>query len=132
MWATWTFLISHARSLLCIAHDLGFGRVTSRPAWASPSAAPTAFVTDLAEAGYMVTQKDGRRNRCQIQAHLPLPVPDRRERTVGEALALLAGTDAGLGPRRQGTGKGKDQVPASPWRRPAARHGRPARSGRVH
>src|SRR5271165_4400931 len=50
-------------------------------------------VTDLAGAGYVVKQKDGRRNRYQIQAHLPLPQPASRERTVGEILALLAGTD---------------------------------------
>ncbi len=41
------------------------------------------IVTELAEAGYVVKQKDGRRNRYQIQAHLPLPEPARRERTVG-------------------------------------------------
>ena len=33
------------------------------------------IVTELAEAGYVVKQKDGRRNRYQIQAHLPLPEP---------------------------------------------------------
>ena len=31
------------------------------------------IITDLTAAGYLVTQKDGRRNRHQIQAHLPLP-----------------------------------------------------------
>jgi DNA-binding transcriptional regulator PaaX len=54
------------------------------------------IVTDLTETGYVVKQKNGRRNRYQIQARLPLPEPDRRERTVGEVLSLLAGTDAGL------------------------------------
>jgi hypothetical protein len=43
----------------------------------------------------VVKQEDGRRNRYQIQAHLPLPEPTRREHTVGEVLALVAGTDAG-------------------------------------
>jgi hypothetical protein len=42
----------------------------------------------------VVKEKDGRRNRYRIQAHLPLPEPTARERTVGEVLALLAGTDA--------------------------------------
>ena len=54
------------------------------------------IVTDLAEAGYVIKRKDGRRNRYQVQAHLPLPEPTRRERTVGEVLALLAGADARL------------------------------------
>jgi hypothetical protein len=52
------------------------------------------IVTDLAKAGYVSKHRDGRRNRYQIQAHLPLPEPTSRERTVGEVLALLAGTDA--------------------------------------
>jgi len=52
------------------------------------------IITDLVEAGYVVKEKNGRRNRYHIQAHLPLPEPDGRERTVGEILALLTGTDA--------------------------------------
>jgi hypothetical protein len=51
------------------------------------------IVLDLAEAGYIVKEKTGRRNRYEIQAHLPLPEPGNRERTVGEVLALLTGTE---------------------------------------
>jgi DNA-binding IclR family transcriptional regulator len=51
------------------------------------------IVTDLTEAGYVVKHEDGRRNRCQIQAHLPLPETDSRERAIGEIPALLAGAD---------------------------------------
>ena len=53
----------------------------------------TAFgiITDLAEAGYVVKEKDGRRNRYHIQTHLPLPEPVGRERTIGEVLAALTG-----------------------------------------
>ena len=51
-------------------------------------------VTDQAEAGYVVKEKDGHRNRYQIQAHLPLPDSASRERTIGEVLALLAGGEA--------------------------------------
>ncbi|HJY72358.1 MAG TPA: helix-turn-helix domain-containing protein [Streptosporangiaceae bacterium] len=94
--ANWSFLTSHARVLMCIAHDpgarlrdiaAGLG-ITERSAY--------SIVAELAEAGYVVKQKDGRRNRYQIQAHLPLPEPTSRERTVGEILALLAGTEATL------------------------------------
>jgi DNA-binding IclR family transcriptional regulator len=53
------------------------------------------IVTDLAEAGYIVKQKNGRRHRYQIQAHLPLPEPTSQERTVGEILALLTSADPG-------------------------------------
>jgi hypothetical protein len=56
------------------------------------------IVADLAGAGYIHKQKQGRRNRYQIVAHLPLPEPTSRERTVGEVLALLADTNADEGP----------------------------------
>jgi hypothetical protein len=52
-------------------------------------------VTDLTTAGYVVKQKDGRRNRYQIQAHLPLPEPGSREPAIGEVLAVLLGDGAG-------------------------------------
>ena len=42
----------------------------------------------------MVKEKNGRRNRYHVQAHLPLPEPAGRDRTVGEILTLLTGTDA--------------------------------------
>ena len=56
------------------------------------------IVTDPAEAGYVIKEKDGRRSRYQIQAHLPLPDPTGRGRTTGEVLALL-----GTGPARHRT-----------------------------
>jgi hypothetical protein len=92
---SWTFLTNHARVLLCIAHDPGVRLrdiaarldITERSAY--------GIVADLARAGYIVKQRDGRRNRYQIQEHLPLPEPTSRERTVGEILALLAGDGSG-------------------------------------
>ncbi|PZS22821.1 MAG: hypothetical protein DLM54_02325 [Acidimicrobiales bacterium] len=48
------------------------------------------IVVDLTEAGYVVKEKDGRRNRCKIQGHLPLRETVTRERTIGEVLNLLA------------------------------------------
>jgi hypothetical protein len=91
--ADWTFLTNHARVLLCISRDPGIRLrdiaarlgITERSAY--------GIVIDLAEAGYILKHKDGRRNRYQIQTHLPLPEPGSRERTVGEVLALLAEGD---------------------------------------
>ena len=91
--ASWGFLTNHARVLLCIADDPGVRLrdiaarldITERSAY--------GIVTDLTQAGYVVKQKDGRRNRYEIQVHLPLPDPTGRARTVGEVLALLAGED---------------------------------------
>jgi len=94
--ANWGFLTSHARVLMCIAHDPGARLRDIAASLGITERSAYGIVTELAEAGYVVKQKDGRRNRYQIQAHLPLPEPTSRERTVGEILALLAGTDATL------------------------------------
>ncbi len=91
--ASWSFLTSHARVLLCIAHDPGLRLRDMAAMLGITERSAYGIVTDLARAGYIVKHKDGRRNRYQIQAHLPLPEPASRERTVGEILALLAGTD---------------------------------------
>ena len=94
---SWGFLTTHARVLLCIAHDpdarlrdiaatLG---VTERRAH--------GIVTDLTQAGYLIRQKDGRRNRYQVQAHLPLPGPGTREPAIGEIVALFAAQSEAIG-----------------------------------
>jgi hypothetical protein len=90
---SWGFLTSHARVLLCIAHDPGMRLRDIAASLGVTERSAYGIVNDLAEAGYVVKQKDGRRNRYQVQAHLPLPESTGRERTVGEVLALLAGTD---------------------------------------
>ena len=87
MMANWTFLTNHARVLLCIAHDPGVRLRDIAASLGITERSAYGIVTDLAEAGYIVKQKNGRRNRYQIQAHLPLPEPTRRERTVGDVLA---------------------------------------------
>ena len=94
--ANWSFLTNHARVLLCIAHDPGARLRDIAASLGITERSAHGIVAELAEAGYVVKQKDGRRNRYQIQAHLPLPEPTSRDRTVGEVLALLAGTDATL------------------------------------
>ena len=91
--AKWTFLTNHARVLLCIAHDPGMRLRDIAASVGITERSAYGIVSDLAEAGYVVKQRDGRRNRYQIQTHLLLPEPTSRERTVGEVLALLAGTD---------------------------------------
>jgi len=86
-------LTNHARALLYVAHDpearlrdlaVSLG-VTERTAY--------GIMADLTEAGYVVKEKDGRRNRYHIQAHLPLHDSTSRERTIGEVLALFVGSD---------------------------------------
>jgi DNA-binding IclR family transcriptional regulator len=93
--AEWSFLTNHARALVCIAHDPGVRLrdiastldITERRAY--------GIVNDLAEAGYILKDKDGRRNRYEVQSHLPLRgvEPLDRERTIGEVLDVLVAAD---------------------------------------
>jgi MarR family len=93
--ANWSFLTNHARVLLCIAHDPGARLRDIAASLGITERSAFGIVTDLTAAGYVVKQKDGRRNRYQIQAHLPLPEPASQEPAIGDVLALLAGTGAG-------------------------------------
>jgi len=90
--AAWSFLTTHARVMLFLAdqpetrlRDLASGLgVTERTAF--------GVVADLSEAGYVVKERDGRRNRYHIQRDLPLRDDIGRERSVGELLDLLGVT----------------------------------------
>ena len=87
-------MTNHARVLLCIARDPGVRLRAIAASLGITERSAHGIVTDLATAGYVLKQKDGRRNRYQIQAHLPLPEPASQEPAIGEVLALLAGTSA--------------------------------------
>jgi DNA-binding MarR family transcriptional regulator len=90
--AEWSFMTQHARALVCIARDPGVRLreiadvlgVTERRAF--------GIVSDLTQAGYVVKERDGRRNRYRIQEHLPVQVRVGREPTIGELLEVLVGT----------------------------------------
>jgi DNA-binding IclR family transcriptional regulator len=92
--AEWSFLTNHARALVCIAHDPGVRLrdiaaklgITERSAY--------GIVTELTAAGYVTKEKDGRRNRYQIQDHLPVGEAFGREPTIGEVLDLLVDSKA--------------------------------------
>jgi hypothetical protein len=60
-----------------------------------------AIVTDLVDAGYVVKDRDGRRNQYRIQTDLPLRDPINRQRTIGELIDLLGGDEhrEGISPR---------------------------------
>ena len=91
----WSFLTNHGRVLLCIAHDPGVRLRDIAASVGITERSAYGIVADLAAAGYAVKQKDGRRNRYQIQAHMPLPEPASQQLAIGEVLALLAGAGAG-------------------------------------
>ena len=121
--ASWTFLTNHARVLLLVANDPGVRLRDIADSLDITERSAFGIITDLVEAGYVIKERDGRRNRYHIQAHLPLPEPTARERTVGEVLALLAGTDTTVTEPAAADQVRGDLSPGEPAR-PAAMAGR--------
>ena len=84
------FLTNHGKTLLLIAHDrririrdiAGLLRITER--------ATQRIVADLARAGYIERERDGRRNRYNVRADVPLGLPIQRDIDIGSLLAILA------------------------------------------
>ena len=85
-------MTNHARVLLLIARDPDTRlrdlatelEVTERTAF--------GIVSDLTEAGYLIKEKNGRRNRYQIQTALP-SAGAKGKRTIGEVLELLGDSE---------------------------------------
>ena len=85
-----SFLTNHARALIFIAQDpdvrlrdlAGALDITERSAY--------SIVMDLSDDGYIVKEKQGRRNRYHIEPDMPLPETVGRRRTIGEVLKLLS------------------------------------------
>jgi predicted transcriptional regulator len=84
---------------VCIAHDPGvrLRDIAERVGITERSA--FGIVADLVDAGYVEKEKDGRRNRYRVNAHVPLPDEGVRKASVGEVLAVLV--DRSAGRRRQ-------------------------------
>ncbi len=89
----WSFLTNHARVLLCIARDPGIRLRDIAATLGITERTAFGVVADLTEAGYVIKERDGRRNRYEVQHHLPLAEPTSEERTIGDVLELLGGRD---------------------------------------
>jgi DNA-binding IclR family transcriptional regulator len=92
--ATWSFFTNHARVLICVSRDPGVRLRDLAVVLDITERSAHGIVTDLVEAGYVVKEKDGRRNRYSVEAQLPLPESISRERTIGEILGLLVDVGA--------------------------------------
>jgi DNA-binding IclR family transcriptional regulator len=98
----WRFLTNHAQVLVCIARDPGIRLRDIGERVGITERAAHRIVVELAAAGYITRQRNGRRNHYTINAHLPLPEALAREQSVGELLAVLAATEG----RPDGVGAG--------------------------
>ena len=87
------FLTNHGKTLLLIAHDQRIrirdiaGRllITER--------ATQRIVADLARAGYIEREREGRRNLYSVRTDIPLGLPIQRDIDIGSLLAILVAED---------------------------------------
>jgi MarR family len=87
----WAFLTNHAQVLVCIANDPGIRLREIGERVGITERAAHRIVVELADAGYITRERNGRRNHYTINTHFPLPDPIAREQNVGELLAILTG-----------------------------------------
>src|ERR1700710_1959044 len=85
----WKFLTNHAQVLVCIAHDPGvlLRQISERVGITERAA--HRIVAELADAGYIPREPEGRRNKYTIPTAPPLPDRLVRRKNVGDLLAVL-------------------------------------------
>ena len=86
---TWSFLTNHAQVLLCIAQDPSVRLREIGEIVGITERAAHRIVSDLAAAGYVARDRQGRRNRYSIESDRPVPDPLAHTRKIGELLDLL-------------------------------------------
>jgi predicted transcriptional regulator len=85
----WTFLTNHAQVLVCIARDPGIRLRDIGERAGITERAAHRIVVELADAGYITRERNGRRNRYTVNAQFPIPDPIAPQQSMGELLAIL-------------------------------------------
>lgn len=85
----WTFLTNHAHVLLLLAREPELRMRDAAATIGITERAVQRIVLDLERAGYLVRERDGRRNRYEIRADLPLRHPIEAHRSVASLIALI-------------------------------------------
>lgn len=93
--AGWDFLTNHAHVLVCVAHDPGIRLRDIAAAVGITERAAHRILSQLVEEGYVLRERQGRRNRYQVVAGRPMRHPLVQEREVGELLEVLIGSRTG-------------------------------------
>jgi uncharacterized membrane protein len=88
----WDFLTNHAHVLTCVAHDPGIRLRDIAAAVGITERAAYRILSELVEEGYVLREREGRRNRYQVVADLPMRHPLVEGREVGELLKVLLGS----------------------------------------
>jgi DNA-binding transcriptional ArsR family regulator len=80
----WDFLTNHAHVLTCVADDPGIRLRDIAAAVGITERAAHRILSELVEEGYVLRERDGRRNRYQVVPERPLRHPLVAEREVGD------------------------------------------------
>src|SRR5918995_3748083 len=88
----WDFLTNHAHVLVCMARDPGIRLRHIATAVGITERAAHRILSELVDEGYVVRERQGRRNRYQVKPELPLRHPLVQEREVGDLLEVLLGS----------------------------------------
>jgi DNA-binding transcriptional ArsR family regulator len=87
----WDFLTNHAHVLICVADDPGIRLRDIAAAVGITERAAHRILSELVEEGYVLRERQGRRNRYQVRPDLPLRHPLVNGREVGDLLKILIG-----------------------------------------
>jgi predicted ArsR family transcriptional regulator len=87
--AEWTFLTNHAHVIVCVARDPGMRMRDIAERVGITERAAQRIVAELVDAGYLERDREGRRNRYQLNAEMPLRHPLEQGHAIGELLAIL-------------------------------------------
>ncbi|MBN2343054.1 MAG: MarR family transcriptional regulator [Deltaproteobacteria bacterium] len=87
----WTFLTNHAHVLLCIAKNPEFRLRDIADVVGITERAVHRIVTDLAEAGFIDTTRDGRCNVYVMHPEKRLRHPIEAHRQVADLIRLIEG-----------------------------------------
>jgi predicted ArsR family transcriptional regulator len=93
----WDFLTNHAHVLVCVARDPGIRLREIAAAVGITERAAHRILSELVDDGYVVRERQGRRNHYQVKTELPLRHPLASEREVGDLLGVLIGSTSRVG-----------------------------------
>lgn len=85
----WSFITNHARVLIFIANDPSARLRDIAAATGITERTAYGVVADLANAGYLIKERDGRRNRYRVQSAHAIHEATTRAHTLGELIDLL-------------------------------------------
>jgi predicted ArsR family transcriptional regulator len=85
----WDLLTNHAHVLVCVAHDPGIRLRDIATSVGITERSAQKIVSELVDEGYVVRERQGRRNHYEVRRDAPLRHELVREQPVGELLDVL-------------------------------------------